>query len=278
MLQIPTIVLLSAAALAAAPPKPLTILKPALHQYEDGPALEPKTGFVAGDFVFLSFRVGGYQMTEERDVSLSYRIDALDPKGAPLVEPVRQEIKTTLSPQDKDWTPIVRQSFPLPPLALPGEYRVAITVEDKLDSREAKAEMAFAVRGRNVELSDTLAIRSFRFQRSEEDSQTLDPPVYRAGEAVWARFDIVGYKLGEKNRLQVSYGVTALSPAGKTMYSQPQAAAEQGESFYPKRYLPGVFSLNLSKDMRPGAYAIVLTVRDEMGGQNLELKQEFRVE
>jgi hypothetical protein len=226
----------------------------------------------------LSFLVSGYQVSEESQVNLVCHIEALDPQGVPLVEVIRQEVRTAVSPEDKDWTPIVRQSFVIPPLAPPGEYRILMAVEDRLASQEVKAELRFPVRGRQVAPSDTLVARNVRFLRGEDDLQPLQPPVYRPGNAVWVRFDIVGYKLGEKNRLQVSYGVSVLSPSGKTMYSEPQAAVEQGQSFYPKRYLPGTFSLNLSNNVRPGAYTILLTLRDEIGNQTVESRHEFTVE
>jgi hypothetical protein len=282
MLRAPIATVLSCVALvgAWAPPKTLTILKPALHQYEDGPAVAPGTGFAAGESVFLSFQVTGYQVSESEDaqVNLVCRVDAFDPQGVPLAATTRQEIKSSVTAEDKNWMPIVRQSFLIPPLALPGDYRIAIVVEDLLASQEAKTEVRFPVRGRQVSPSDTLIARNARFLRGEDDLQPLQPPVYRPGNAVWVRFEIVGYKLGEKNRLQVSYGVSVLGPSGKAVYSEPQAAVEQGESFYPKRYLPGTFSLNLTNDVRPGTYTIVLTLRDEIGNQTVESKHEFTVQ
>jgi hypothetical protein len=279
MMTKPILAFLACAALVAAPaPKPLEIQRLTLHQYEDGPPLAPSTGFGQGDLVFLSFQVDGFQQTPDREVHLAYRIEPADPKGVPLVEPLGRDLKTTLSAEDKDWRPIVRESFPLPPLTLPGVYRIAIAVEDKLASRQAKAELTYTVRGRNVEPGDTLTARNFRFLRAEDDAQPLEPPVYHPGQALWARFDIVGYKYGPKNMVRTSYGVSVLSPSGKTMYTEPQAAVEEGEAFYPKPYLPGVFSLNLGKDVRPGVYTIVLDVRDQVGDQSVASKHEFRVE
>lgn len=263
---------------AAAAPKPLVIVKPTLYQYEGGPPVTPGTGFSTGETVFFSFQVSDYRLSEDSQVDLACRIDALDPQGVPLVAPILQEVKTTLSPEDKDWMPIVRQSFLIPPLALAGAYRIVIAVEDRLASQSTKTEIQFPVRGRQVAPSDTLVARDFRFLRAEDDPRPLQPPVYRPGDALWVRFEMVGYKLGEKNRLQISYGVSVLSPSGRSMYSEPKAAVEQGESFYPKRYLPGMFSLNLNKDVRPGVYTLVLTLRDEVGNQTDESKHEFTVE
>jgi hypothetical protein len=275
---IPAAILCATLAWAAAPPQPLAILRPALHQYEDGPPVAPGTTYSAGDSIFLTFEVGGFQISAESQVSLTCRVDAQDPDGVPLMASARHEINTTLTPEDKGWVPIVRETFLIPPLAPPGAYRIVMAVQDRLASRETKAELQIQVRGRRVAPSDTLLASNLRFVRAEDDFLSLEPPTYHPGEPVWVRFDIVGFKLGDKNRLHVSYGVSVVSPSGKTMYTQEQAAVEQGESFYPKRYLPSVFSLNLSQDVRSGAYTIVLTLHDEVGNQNVESKHEFAVE
>jgi hypothetical protein len=266
------------AGLGAPAPKSLAIVTPTLHQYEDGPQMAAGAGFITGETVFVRFRIGGYQVSPDAKVDLVCRIDALDPDGVRVADTAQQEVKATVSAEDKEWLPVVRQSFLIPPLALPGTYRIAITVQDKLASREAKTTVDFPVRGRKVEPSETITARNFRFLRSEDDRNPLEKPAYKPGDAVWVRFDIVGYKLGEKNRIGVTYGVSVVGPAGNTMYSEPNAAAEQGESFYPKKYLPGAFSLNLDNKVRPGTYAIVLTLRDEVGNQNVESKHEFTVE
>ena len=51
------------------------------------------------------------------------------------------------------------------------------------------------------------------------------------------KFDITGFKYGEKNRIDVSYTTSFLSPVGKVLWTQPEPAVEQSESFYPKRFV-----------------------------------------
>ena len=89
---------------------------------------------------------------------------------------------------------------------------------------------------------------------------------------------IRGYKYGEKNAVHVEYGLEVLSPTGKSLYQEPQAAVEQSSAFYPKRYLPGTLSLNLQSSARPGDYTIVLRVRDLTGEQVSETRHTFRIE
>lgn len=262
----------------AAAPKQLTIVKLALQQYEDGPPLDRRFAFPTGDTVFFSFQIQGYQVSSDSNIDLRVRIDAADPEAVPIVKTIERAISTQLSAQDKNWMPIVRDSVQLPPLALPGTYRVRIVVEDALSKQEAKTEISFAVQGKRVEPSETLVARSFRFLRGEEDRDQLIQAVYRPGDSVWARFEITGFRYGANNRVDVSYGVALAGPDGKTLFSAAQAAVEQDESFYPKRYVPGVLSFNLDKKIKPGEYTVILTLRDQIGAQTGESCHSFRVE
>ncbi len=267
-----------AAWLAVAPPAPLSIVKATLHQYEDGPALPPEFIFAPGETVFLDFQIQGYKVSPESRVHLQGRVEAVDAGGVLLAETFQREIKTELSPEDKDWLPRVGHSIPVPSLGDPGTYRLRIAVSDLLASSEAKAEIPFRVGGRQVAPSDTLVVRNFRFLRSEEDRDALAVATYRPGEALWARFDIRGYKYGEGNRIDVEYGLEVLGPTGKSLHAEARAAVEQSASFYPKRYLPGSLSLNLQSNARAGDYTIVLRVRDQIGRQVCETRHAFKIE
>ena len=101
---------------------------------------------------------------------------------------------------------------------------------------------------------------------------------YRPGDSVWARFEMTGYKLGEKNQVDIEYGLTVLSEDGSVAYKEPQAANQKIQTFYPQRYQPGVLNLNLAKDQPLGKYTIVLAVRDNLGQQMYETRETFSVE
>ncbi|MEK7409179.1 MAG: hypothetical protein AAB225_29300, partial [Acidobacteriota bacterium] len=257
--------LLLAAVLSLPAWSQLAVVQAALHQFEGGPALGAGFRFVRGETVFLSFRIQGYQ-TSEAGLHLSYAIEAVDPRGIRLVEPAQQEIQSELAPEDKDWLPVVRHQFQIPPLAEPGACRILVRLEDKLAGREAKAEIPFQVRAPLVEPSETLVARNFRFLRGEDGPEIEGPAVYHRGEMLWARFDITGYKLGDKNHIRIEYGLSVLGPTGKVLYSEPQAAVEESTPFYPNRYVHGMLSLNLEK-AQPGEYTILLALRDQVGNQ-----------
>ena len=134
------------------------------------------------------------------------------------------------------------------------------------------------IRGRDVAPSDSLVVRNFRFFRNENDTKPVDKPDYKPGDRVWAKFDITGYKFGPQNKVDVSYVTSVLSPTGKVLWTQPEPAVEQSESFYPKRYIAADFGLNLQKTIKPGEYTIAVQVKDAISGETYETKQTFVVE
>jgi hypothetical protein len=257
---------------------PLAIISPTIAQSDGGSPLPAGFTHVPGEVLFFSFQVEGYKASSADKIRLTYRLDAFDPNGVRILEPIADVIEASLAPEDKNWKPSVHHEIPIPPLADSGNYKIAVTVADEIGKGTASKEVTFEVRGRRVDPSDTLVIRNFSFFRGEQDTEPLQKPAYRPGDAIWARFDITGYKLGEGNAVDVSYGVTVIAPSGKVLYSQPEAAVEKSQSFYPKRYVPGAMSLETKKDTRPGEYEMVITAHDRLGNQTCEARRSFTVE
>lgn len=273
--------------LAAAPEKKLAIVHTAFAQSEDGPPVASDFQFVPGDTIFFSCQTEGYKkvpvdpkapVVDKENIYLSYQLEVRDSRGALLLPPQDGKVQTTVSPEDKDWLPKIRESFAVPPLADSGDYQVLVKVKDELGAVAAQSQIKFAVLGRAVEPSDTLVVRNFRFLRTEDDGKPLKIAAYRPGDPVWARFDMTGYKLGDHNQFDIEYGLSVLNADGSTAYTEPQAATAKEQSFYPQRYQPGVLSLNLAKDQPLGEYTIVLTVHDNLGQQSYETREKFSVE
>ena len=260
----------------------VAIERTSLHQFEDGPVLPPSHVFIPGETVFFSCRLSGYQMAttgdEQRSVKLSWQIRVSDPAGVAVELPSAGRIEEPVLPQDKNWLPKFLHSFVVPPYAVGGAYRIAVEVKDEVGGTEITSQIEVQVRGLEVEPGDALVARNLRFLRSEEDAAPLDPAVYRPGEMLWARFEITGYKLAEKNHYSVSYGLVVLKESGEQVFAQPDAAADSKASFYPQRYVPGALSLSLDPGVPAGAYALVVTMRDEVGHQTAEARGRFRVE
>lgn len=269
---------LLAAALAAQPKLALDHL--VLQQYEDGPPLAPGYQFVPGETAHFSCRVSGFRIAKTEDtqtVKLTWKMRVLDPQGVPLEEDKSGRIDETLTAQDKDWVPKFIQAFNVPPFAPSGSYRIPVTVHDDVADADASAELKFEVRGHDVTPSDTLTLRNFKFVRAEDDQVAFRPAIYHPGDTLWAKFDIVGYKFAEKNHFSVNYGLAILNAAGAEIFSQPAAAEESKESFYPQRYVSGTLSLNLDANVIKAPYTLVIIIEDKVGNQHQEVREPFEV-
>ncbi len=257
---------------------PLTIVRPVISDSDGGAVLPPSFEHIPGETLFFFCRVGGYQKTPEEKIHLAYSVEAVDPKGVPIMEPFHNEIMDEVTPQDKEWMPKIQTEIMVPPLAASGSYKIIVKVQDLVAKANADSSLAFEVRGRTVEPSDTLTIRNFSFFRAEDDTQPVEKAAYRPGNGVWARFDITGFKYGPKNRIDVRYVTSVVAESGKVLWTQPEPAVEQSESFYPKQYVPASMGITLQGKIRPGTYTIAVQVKDAIGDQTYEIKQTFTVE
>ena len=267
----------AAASLAA----PIVVEHTAVQQMEDGPTVTLDYDFRPGETVYFTFRLSKFETVENDDkqkLDLAYRIEVVDADGTPVVEPQTGKISTEMLPEDRNWTPKGRWNFTLPDHAEDGKYKITLIARDLIGKSETRTSSVFSVRNRRMERSDTLVTRGFGFFPREEAVKAISPALYHAGELVWVKFDLVGYKLGEKNEMDVQYGLTVLEPTGKVSFTQPEAAREKFQNFYPKRWVPAVFNLTLPANVTKGVYTLVLTIRDHVGKQDLEVRREFTIE
>ncbi len=257
---------------------PLQIVRPIISDSDGGASLPAGYEHRAGETMFFSCRIAGFQKTSEEKIHLAYSVQAFDPKGVPLTELFKNEISDEVTPQDKEWMPRIATEIPIPPLIAPGTYKIVIQAEDLVAKATADLSLPFEVRGYEVAPSDTLTVRNIRFYRGEEDTQPLAKPAYRSGDTVWLKFDITGFRYGPKNRIDVSYVSSILDSSGKVLWTQPEATSEQTESFYPKLYVPAVFSITIQPNTRSGPYTIAAQVKDATGNQTYEAKATFEVQ
>lgn len=257
---------------------PLALVRPIISD-SDGGAPEPADfEHVPGETLFFSCRLAGYQKTSDEKIHFTYVIEAADPKGVPIMAPFQQNIADEVTPQDKEWMPKISTEVQVPPLAASGTYTIKVHVEDLVGKAKADLSVPFRVKGKEVAPSDTLTVRNFGFYRSEDDFEPLAKAAYRPGDAVWARFDIIGFQYGPMNKIDVSYQTSVIAPSGKVLWTQPQPETEQTESFYPKRYVTATMSITLDKNILPGEYTIGMQVKDAVGGQSYEAKQTFTIQ
>jgi hypothetical protein len=261
----------------------LAVVDAGVQASEDAPFVTTDYRFMPGEYVYFTFQIAGFAIKSEergevRRISLTYEVETQDANGVALAPSVSDKVQTDLSPEDKNWLPKRRASFLIPSFLAAGEYRVHVTVRDVFGKTEAAANYPFRVGGVGVQASPVLTVQNFGFLRSEGDREPLSVAAYRPGDTVYARFEMVGYKLGPNNAYDLSYGLTVLRPNGKPFFQDPKAAELRSDSFYPAQFLPGTIELTTTPDTARGEYVIILTVRDLIGNQTYELKRAFSVE
>ena len=254
----------------------------ALHRFEDGPLLEPGYEFLPGELAYFSCRLAGYAVEQQgedvRKVKISWNMEVRDPEDALLEAPSQGRIEASLFPEDKTWMPKFLHSFTVPAFALPGDYRVVVHARDEIGENDVTGELKFRVKGHAVQASETLAVRNFLFLASEDDAFGMRQPLYKAGAKVWARMDVTGYKFAAKNHFAIAFGLALDGPDGQQIFAQPDAGMQSDESFYPQRYAPGMFRVDLGKAAAPGTYTLIITVRDTISGESIEAREPFKVE
>ena len=279
----PVLVLAFLPALAAGMSTPagasaLAIVRPFVSQTEDGTPDQPGATHVPGETVFFTCRVANFTKSPESKIHVAYSIQAFDPKGVPLDPAYKNEFIDEVGPQDKDWMPKIQTEVAIPPLAPSGAYKIRVKAEDLVAHTTAQLDVPVEVHGHALTPSDKLVVENFHFFHGESDTEAMPAGVYHAGEGLWVRMDITGFGYGPGNKVDVSYTTSFLNPAGKVIWTQPEPASEQTESFYPKRYIPAEFGVSLKKDIHPGVYTILVQVKDAVGSQTYESRQAFTVE
>ena len=277
-------VILRPAILSAEGGQTLAIVNAGVESAEDAPFVAPDYQFNPGDFVYLVFEISGYKIAGNeykgpQHISLKYKAEPLDSKGIPLAAAASGTIDQEVGKEDKNWMPKRRASFLLPSYLAQGTYHIDLTVEDLLAKAKAAKELPFNIAGPKIVPGGGLEVQRFRFERNEQDGPGLDVPAYRPGDTVWARFDMTGFRTGQGNAVDLTYGITVFRPNGAQLFEQRSAAREKvtGE-FYPPQFVPGVLSVTTTKDLSPGEYKLVVHVHDLIGNQLADFEQSFRVE
>lgn len=262
-------------------PKPgagFRIVSPVVSQFEDGAPLAGGQKLIAGETLFFRFGVANFKTSATGKVQITGHAQAFDPRGTAIAAQDEVAIGTTLGQEDKDWKPVLHSQFQVPAIAPPGIYHIKFESIDEQTHQTASGETTFAVEGRDVRPSPTLTIRELGFYRGPDDAAPLKVAAYRAGDMVWVRFDVTGYKYGEQNAIDVAYDVAVANSEGKELFAQQDAAVEKSQAFYPQPWVPGIFSLTLQPEMAKGAYSVTITARDGFGNQTVTQKAQFKVE
>lgn len=259
------------------------IIDAGVQNSEDAPFVQPDYRFQPGEFVYTTFQVAGFRVqagTEEqpRKIAMAYKVTAEDANGVALCPPVSDKIEAELNAEDKNWTPKRRASFLIPSFVAAGQFQIHIVVSDLIGKTETSKMIPFRIGGVAVANPGSLNVQDFQFFRRENDRQPVEVPAYSAGDTVFARFIMTGFKVGEKNTYHVSYELLVTRPDGKPYLDRPDAAELASETFYPAQYLPGEFALTTSRSSPKGAYIVLLRVHDKVADTSKEVRIPFTIE
>lgn len=268
-----------ALALSAGPPAAaqLAIVNPILHhRQEDAPAISSSYAYYGGELLYLSFKVSGFKPLKDR-VEVRWQIIATDPDGLLLVPLMNGAVREELNVNDKDWLPRIQQTIALPPQIPPGVGKLKLVANDEYGKSTAEKEVEFRIQGKPLPKVPAFSLLDLGFFESEAAMTPMGEAVYRPGSALWARFQMAGFKLGEKNRFDVTYGLEIRTPEGKVLYARPEAASDSAEPFYPRRLLNGGVTLDITAGVAPGEYLLAVKAKDKVGGVDAEAVSRFRV-
>jgi hypothetical protein len=254
----------------------LHVGNPVAAQFEDGAPLGG-VKLVPGEIVYFSFTAENYKRSETGKVVLTGRVQIFDPRGTSISPAEEIPLITNLSEEDRSWKARLRAQVAIPPIALPGTYRVKFDATDEQSHQTAAGEATFQVDAKNVAPAEELTIRELNFYRGQDDETPLRTPTYRQGDMVWVKFYITGYKYGGQNSIDASYDVDVIGTDGKPILHQEDAAMEKSMSYYPQPYIPAVFNLSLKSTMSRIVYTLVITAHDAMGKQTAVARAEFQV-
>lgn len=252
--------------------------EPIVSQFEDGAALASTQKVVPGETVFFRFSAGDYKIGDGGKITLTGHVEVFDSRGTAIMPKDEVGVATSLRDEDKEYRPRFHFQFQIPSLAPPGAYKIKYSATDDQTKATASAETTFQVDGKDIPASAQLVVRNFAFYRTADDEVPARSVAYRAGDMVWVKFDITGYKHGEQHAMDVAYDVTVSGPDGKQLFNQENAAVERNQAFYPQPWVPGSFSITLQPNMRPGDYTIMITAHDGVGNQTASSKGVFSVQ
>jgi len=127
----------------------------------------------------------------------------------------------------------------------------------------------------NLAAAGNLKAVNFEFLESR-DGPPRPPSPYRPGDTVHAKYDVVDYSTDSSGRPNLDYHLSALDPNGVLLIQPWEHSFNQRmDSGAP---VHGSYNLTLPTAVPAGTCNLVLRVRDEHSGDELELTAPFRID
>ncbi len=260
---------------AEKPPVDFSAVNVEILDSEDGYPVPNDSIFFTGETVHIRYNIAGFTISPTERVRLKYQTEFHGPSGKRFSLPEGGRIDTELAPQDEDWLPLVRVGAALPVHGESGTYKILLSITDLLNDRTASREVPVFVRGENIATSRSLIVRNLSFTRSER-GEKLPAPAYRPGDTVWANFYITGYQIADDNSFNVESELEIVDEEDEVLYAF-EPAGKRGSPFYPRRWLPASFRLDLEEDIPLGEYFVRVLVHDRLSDKTYQTKEVFVV-
>jgi hypothetical protein len=239
--------------------------------------------FLPGESVFFTCLVENFRLKDVEfkipGAKVSWEAQAFDFNGLEVGEKRTGVVEDRVDKEkDKAWRPKIFYDFFVPPMAERGEFEIRIKVRDEYAETEVERVIPVMIDGKRLPDVDKISVANFGFFRREQDRSSLTIPVYQEGDAVWTKFDIVGFEVGEKNTFHVGFDVQILDEAGEVLFEQPSVGNTKKSPEYPQRYVPGVYSIEIKPGTPKGKYALAVVARDELAGTSAREIYPFSIE
>jgi VWFA-related protein len=164
------------------------------------------------------------------------------------------------------------REFQLPP----GEYQVRFLVRDRQSGRVGSVRGDFGVPDPSV-LGTSTPILTDRLQPTVPQGGSRPVPIahrsFKTGSRLYCAFEVYGAGRDATGAPRLSSSYVVKRPDGSLltrMEPRPMQASPRGQ-------VSQMLSLSLA-DAPPGAYQLVLTVRDDLAGRSVEVSEPFTVE
>jgi hypothetical protein len=225
--------------------------------------------YAVDDGILFRFVVRGAKVDEEGQVHLVYTVAVTDAQGKPVhvekhpadVIPVGLGSQSCLT-----WTGLVLHGQ-----FTPGDYQLAITVQDQLSSDEASFTRSIKVK------PNTLGIRYVRFYSDPEWKHEMSS-VVRAGQPLFFRAFVGGLDKGQPN-VDVTVTGQVFNNEGKAFLPRPFVKSDKKAA----KDLPngqGVESFSFDGKMptySPGEYRLVITMTDNITRQTATIEEPITI-
>lgn len=231
--------------------------------------------FEPGKEAFLQFRLGPVASNKQGHVDTQVNFVVKDSQGRPLLEPVLLELKEPFpgGGNGRGELPI-NFKLRLPAYVEGGDYIIEVVAIDRLGKQEIQDKIPFQVKGPKIPKGASLGVQDYRF-RGEEGVKA--EPDYRPGETVYSKFNVLGFKLGEKNDVKLRLSLLVLDQKGQILLDRPNLLSIAEGFFYPPSYFPVNTRVNLAPGASAGNYTLNYSLHDEVAGTQMKFEKEFRV-